>query len=179
MTQDNTMSKTTSLIIIFVFLIAGLIGNLLSYFDYTTYESITSIVNGIARGIGIILLIQHLSFKRTRPYFQLFLGFMCIFIIGILFKFSHWPYSNIILTMGLMGLPTTYIIRFIKKQNKKRLDILKVLWVTLIFTMIMFSINHWPYLQELLLIENLLFLMLIIDFLYQRIHAKRQYQSIQ
>ena len=170
------MNNKTKLIIIGSLIILGFIGNLLNYFDIKTFNLLTSVANGTGRVGGIILLTHHVSLKRQdhRPYFQMILGFLCILIIGILFKFSHWPYSNFILNIGLLGFPITYIIRFGRKQHKKVLDILKVLWVTLIFIMLIFNINHWPYVHELLIVENFIFIFMIIDFVAQNFQTSKQ-----
>lgn len=167
------MKKITPLIFI-ALLAVGLTGELFNYFENAKFNLISNIAFEAGRLGGIILFTINFSFLKARPYIQLILGFLCLIIIGMLFKASHWPYSKIIFYIGLYGIPITYIIKFIRKQSKKRLDFLKVMWVLSIFVKITFSINHWPFGEELFILENFLFVIMFSDFVYQSIKTNKQ-----
>ncbi|WP_323787469.1 GldL-related protein [Psychroserpens sp.] len=54
-------------------------------------------------------------------------------IFGALFKIMHWPYSNLLMSIGSCAILILYTIRFIYKKEKVRIDYIKlglvVLWV--------------------------------------------------
>jgi hypothetical protein len=161
------MNNKTTVLIIGILLILGLSGELLNYFNISTFDFLTKIAIGIGRLGGIILILQNGTLTKTRPFFQFILFLLGITILGGLFKILHWPYNNAILLSGLFGVPTVYAIRFFKKLNKKRLDILKFLWLTTLYIAAIFKIEHWPFGNELLTIEGILFVLLFMDFSIQ------------
>ncbi|MBK7856901.1 MAG: hypothetical protein IPJ79_20225 [Bacteroidetes bacterium] len=174
--KKNVRQNKSTLITICVLLIVGLIGELTNtyYFHNAMFDTIVGIASSIGQLWGIILLIKDGPLLKTRPYFQLILFFFGITIIGSLFKIQHWPWAGIMLTIGLLGIATIYAIRFLKKQNKKRLDILKFLWVTVIYIGATLRIQHWPYGHELLILQSILLVILFVDFSYQHIQTNEK-----
>lgn len=73
-----TMQKFDKTIIFFVglFLIVGLMGEILFYFDITQYSNITQTATAIGRIGGLILLISHGTLIRVKLLFQLILVFL-------------------------------------------------------------------------------------------------------
>jgi hypothetical protein len=78
--------------------------------------------------LGLLLLALNSDILKT-IYFKLILLAMAIVILGEVFYLLHWPGSYALIISGAAGVITTYGIRFYLKQGKKRLDILKFLWV--------------------------------------------------
>ena len=57
---------------------------------------------------------------------------LVLLIIGALFKIMHWPYSLILIFTAVVTLVLLYIIRFLNKKSRNKLDYVKlgivVLW---------------------------------------------------
>lgn len=49
-----------------------------------------------------------------------------ILIFGILFKIMHWPYANIIIVSAFSLIAVFYLIRFLYKEGKTSLDVIKL-----------------------------------------------------
>ncbi|WP_299315995.1 hypothetical protein [uncultured Aquimarina sp.] len=79
--------------------------------------------------IGFFMLLSNGTFIKTK-YFKIAQGIFAIVIIGVLLKIMHWTaYANHIIVVGLIGIATSYLLSFLKKPIKKRLDYLKLIWV--------------------------------------------------
>lgn len=102
-------------------------------------------VNGLRIGgvIGFSLLLSNGTFIKTK-YFKIALVIFAIVIIGVLLKILHWiPYANYIITLGISGVVITYFLSFLKKQTKKQLDYLKLIWVIVGFTISILGFSHF------------------------------------
>lgn len=82
----------------------------------------------VAKFIGIFLLIYNGTIIKTR-YFRIIQIGAAILIIGALFKIMHWFGGDELLLIASAGISVTYFLRFLAKDKKGFLDILKVLWV--------------------------------------------------
>ena len=165
------MNNKTTILFTGTLLIIGLLGEVLGIRQFGYY---TQLAIGLGRLGGIILLLQQGTLIKTRPFFQLILFFLGIATVGALFTIQGWPYNNIILVTGLLGVPTIYTIRFIKKQDKERLDFLKILWVSIFYIGTTFKLEHWPLGKELISIEGFLFLIMFLDFANQQFRTGKQ-----
>lgn len=81
-----------------------------------------------------ITLMVRYSNIRTTYYWRLVLISFSISLIGILAKLQHWYWSRTVLLIGISGIVISYLIRFIRKPIKLRLDYLKILTVTSFLT---------------------------------------------
>lgn len=96
----------------------------------------------ISETAGFFMLLVNGTFIKTK-FFRYSKGVIAIVILGILFRIMHWPYGQILFSVGFLGIPVCYVLSFIQKSIKKRLDILKLLWVVLAFGGGTFSTLHW------------------------------------
>ncbi len=172
------MQKDDKTIIFFVglFLIVGLLGELLFYLDVRQFAFITRKADILGRLGGLFLFLRQGTLIKSRPFFLLTIIFICIVIIGAITKILHWQFNNIILPTGLIGIPIIYFIHFVKKQDKHRLDILKLIWVTVYFTSTIFVTQHFPYGKALNKIEWFLFLLMFADYFFTNYRLDRSGQ---
>ena len=149
-------------------LIIGLLGELLFYFNITRFGDITQTITAIGRLGGLTLLLKQGTLIKGKLFFQLILSFSGLAVIGVIVKIMHCPFANIILLTGMVFIPIIYFIHFLKKQPKCYLDILKFAWVTILYTSVIFLIQHFPFGHELQAIEGLLFLIMFSAFAYKQ-----------
>jgi len=75
-----------------------------------------------------------------------------ILIIGALFKVMHWPYSQKLMFIGGIAIGVLYVLRFLYKKSKQRLDYIKLaivlLWV-LSYLVKAFHLYNIPYIIEI------------------------------
>jgi hypothetical protein len=74
-----------------------------------------------------------------------------IAFIGTIFKLNHWPGAGILITIGLVTLvlifiPAALINHYKAAGNKQNLFLHIITWLTcfIIFTSMLFKIQHWP-----------------------------------
>ena len=158
------MSNKSAIIITGILLVTGLLGELLYSFGIYQFTSVTQVLIGLARICGILLIFRQGTLTKERLLFPLLLIAVVIAIIGALFKITHAPKADLILSIGLYCTPIIYTIHFLRKANKNRFDILKLLWVTAYCIASLFLFRHMPYGHELKVAEGLLFLLLFLDF---------------
>ncbi|WP_405209384.1 GldL-related protein [Aquimarina sp. LLG6339-5] len=46
--------------------------------------------------------------------------------LGTVFKIMHWPFNNMIIIIGCIGIVCVYLLHFIEKPIKEQLDYLKL-----------------------------------------------------
>lgn len=115
-----------------------------------------------ANFIGLILLLYNGTIFKT-IYFIIILFFLCIAIVGVVFKIMHWPWANILVLASILGMLVTYAIRFFKKQEKRRFDVLKLLWITTLLVGTLCVILKWlP--KEITYVSNFILWLTIADF---------------
>lgn len=75
-----------------------------------------------------------------------------IIFAGAIFKFMHWPGAGILLTIGITTLVTAFLpialINSYKSKQSKDFKLLYIItWITclVVFTAMLFKIQHWPY----------------------------------
>jgi len=91
---------------------------------------------------GMLLLLQNGSFLKTR-YSRIAMGLIALVIIGALFKIMHWPYNSVLLWIGCIGIVASYFFHFMKKPIKKRLDYLKLAWVSGMYMGALLRLYHY------------------------------------
>jgi len=72
-------------------------------------------------------------FAYTRWRRILFL-LIAIGFVGLLLRFSHWPYAQLIITLPNLGIPVIYTIWFFRKREQTTNDFLKAVWIIIHFT---------------------------------------------
>jgi hypothetical protein len=89
------------------------------------------------------------------------LGMITVLIIfsGTIFKVNHFPGAGILLTIGLatlvlVFLPAALINNYKEEGNSRNLSLYIVTWLTsfVVFTAMLFKIQHWPHASILLTI---------------------------
>ena len=157
------MKNKTFLILICIAALVALVGLftlMITYFEsgWIFLSSGLSIVNFL----GFIMLLKNSSLTQT-IYFRYVSIFIAIIIFGSMFKIMHWPGSAIILTIGLIGVPIIYLIRFINKPIKNQIDIIKLAWVVIAYITALGVIMHWlP--RYFTYLPNLIMLTTVIQF---------------
>jgi hypothetical protein len=80
---------------------------------------------------------------------------LIILIIGALFKIMHWPYANRLMLIGGVSISILYLIRFLYKKPKNKIDFVKLslvfLWL-INYLIDAFHVFNIPYLFEALLV---------------------------
>jgi hypothetical protein len=89
------------------------------------------------------------------------LGLLTILILvaGTVFKINHYPGAGILLTVGIfllviVFLPLALMNSYRSEENNKNLILYIVTWITafVVFTAMLFKVQHWPYSGLLLMI---------------------------
>jgi hypothetical protein len=111
---------------------------------------------------GLLMLVLASNIMKT-IYFKLILFSMAIVLIGEVFFINQWTGSFLILIAGAFSVITSYSIRFYSKKEKKRLDVLKLLWVlTTYIAMLLIVLNYLP--KETGYACELIFWAMIVDY---------------
>jgi hypothetical protein len=83
-----------------------------------------------------------------------FMGLVAVLLMstGAIFKVNHWPAAAIMMTVGtiilvLLFLPAALINHYRAEGNKQNRSLYIVTWITcfVVFTGMLFKIQHWPY----------------------------------
>lgn len=161
----NKMTSKNLLRIISSSLFVILIGIILNLF-YQTKEigyvllNIGAVVGQLS---GIYLLFRN-SMLQTTVFWKIIKFFIGLTILGALFKIQHWVGAGILLLISQLGICATYTIRFLLKKYKKRLDILKFLYIFSATTTYILTVQHWIR-GEYRLFPLLIFWILLLDFI--------------
>lgn len=96
---------------------------------------------------------------------------MAVVIIGEIFFIKQWAGSFLLLIVGAFSAITIYSIRFYSKIEKKRLDVLKLLWVlTTYIAMSLIVLNYLP--KEAGYVSELIFWVMILDYVISSKNTK-------
>ncbi|MGX7668248.1 GldL-related protein [Flavobacterium pedocola] len=127
--------------------------------------------------IGLLILLYYGNFITTK-YFS-YAKVLFLFIgLGSLFKLMHWPYSSSLLIFGMCSLLLLYVKSFMDKQQKIRLDYLKLAWALTAVPCKLVRILHlvsFEYRTVVQLIPQVIMLFALLDFLRNEF-VKRQQQ---
>ncbi len=125
----------------------------------------------IAQLLGIFMLIMNSQIQKT-VYWKVILFCLVVSLIGGMLKILHLEYANEILLLGMLGIVTTYIVRFIYKKNKGLLDILKLLWVMAAYTIGFLILLHYLS-KDYFGVASVLFWLMIIYFVFLELFRKQ------
>ena len=87
-------------------------------------ETVLSIINLT----GALYLLQSGQFFKTK-FFKIASLFIAAYIIGILFKITHFVFANELITISSVAILLLYVKYFTTKPVKNRLEYLKLAWV--------------------------------------------------
>lgn len=104
---------------------------------------------GIAEFMALAVMLISGTFMQTR-YFKFAVAIVFCVLFGVVFKILHLVGGDLVLSLSLLLLPVPYLVYFIVKKNRKRVDVLKLITVlvyslTSQFVLMHFSIedNYW------------------------------------
>lgn len=167
------IKNTTALILLgaaITFILTGAISMVLNPENYATANLILYIGLNGGQLIGLVLLINNGTLMKT-IYGRIISFGIGILIIGVLFKIMHWPGYPLILLIAVLLIVTTYSVRFLKKKEKKRLDILKFLWVIIGYSITIMILQHWIS-DEYSIVAQILFWLALTDFVITGLRDK-------
>jgi hypothetical protein len=108
------------------------------------------------------------------------LASVLILVTGTLFKINHWPFAGTLLIIGITSLavlflPLALINHYRAEGTRQTLPLYLVTWITafVVFTGMLFKVQHWPFAGYLLLI-SLPFPYVVFLPVYLRITSKIQ-----
>lgn len=121
----------------FATIIIGLLIALVGYWienftSMSTDWNWTNVGLWISETAGFFMLLMHGTFIRSKFFRYLKLVFP-IMLISLVFKLMHWPFADVLVITGLLGLILVYFLSFLSKPVKKRLDYLKLAWVLIVY----------------------------------------------
>lgn len=172
------MKNKISFIAIIIFLLVSISGLFIIEFSPQKKlgETLNTIGLSLAQLIGLIMLVTNGTILTTKIFrtIQIGIGFL---MIGAIFKIMHWPGASIILLVSMFTIAITYLVRFIYKKNKIRLDVLKLLWVLFAYIGGLFILMHLlP--PEFGNLTHLILWLAIIDFIITGIKNKTLFKQI-
>ncbi len=158
MTEKNLIN------IIYLTFGAILIGLLGMAFSEKSLYLFFDIGSGLFVLTGGYLIVKTGRFIKT-SYFR-FLGIgVSVLIIGAVFKIMHWLYVPLILAFGYAWIIILYLIYQIQNKNRKWLDWIKLVCLTMLLVSKYFLTMHWPYQDELYIVSVLLLVVLVIEYI--------------
>jgi len=97
-----------------------------------------------------------------------------MFVIGVLFKFQHWPGAGVALTLSLLIFALIYspllmIDRnsFAKNSAQKLVNLAGMIGMTIIGISVLFKLQHWPGAGIGVIIGNLILIILVPVLFYR------------
>jgi len=101
-----------------------------------------------------------------------------LFVIGVLFKWQHWPGAGIALTLSILlfaaGYSPLLLIdrnKFAQSTNQKMINLAGMIAMIIIAVSFLFKIQHWPGAGAGVVVGNLT-LIVLVPLLYY--HASRE-----
>lgn len=79
---------------------------------------------------GMFFLLYMGTFIKTK-YFRYSKLLFALLLVGALFKITNWFNSDLFFIVGFLGILVMYVLSFIQKPFKNRLDYLKLAWITI------------------------------------------------
>jgi hypothetical protein len=165
------MNKFLCFAIIFLLLL-GIVGQFTSLSPELTMYADGLVT--VAEDLGIIMMLINGTFISTR-LFKVSLLFIGLAILGFIFKVMHLPGADQLLLYPFIGVWLVYFIHFLLKQDKKALDVLKVLMLLSFMALpplIMLHIASEESREIFVLINRALFWLTFLYFLYNGYKGK-------
>ena len=158
------MNNKLNLIIILVGFLTAIVGWVLSTIE-NNVEVYYRLFNGglvLAKFASVALLVRN-SNLFSLVYGWIFQACAGLIFLGAIIKILHLPGANQVLFLALLIIPVSYLVRFLKKEQKRRLDIIKLLWVTAACVSGVLFLGHWVS-REILYVPDVLFWLMVLDF---------------
>lgn len=140
--------------------LATILLNLLSYNEIIDYVYVYS--TNIFSLLGLYLLFYNSSIRQT-IFWRILNVCIAILLVGAWMKIIHLPTADIVVTIALSSISITYIMRFIKKEKKSHLDILKLFWILSAFIIANLIFLHIVT-KDFIIISRTLFCITLLDF---------------
>lgn len=119
---------------------------------------------------GMFLLLSNGTFLKTK-YSRIVMGLFAFMLIGTAFMIMHWPYGNSLLVVGCIGIVISYLVHFLKKPIKKRLDYIKLAWVSVLYIGAILRLYHLITVEYRIL-TTVLMILALMDYMLPRIKNK-------
>lgn len=97
----------------------------------------------ISAGMLFIYLSYSSRSLRHKQGTPVFIGFGVLFI-GAVLKLMHWPFSSIVLLVGLSMTSIAYILFYARFTKKNSIDTLKLIWLLGVDAHVVLYIFRWP-----------------------------------
>lgn len=126
--------------------------------------------NGLAEFAGFFLVLRNGTILRT-IYWDIIKLCFAVVLVGVFLKIQHYPFSDIVLATGLLGVAITYAIRFLNKKQKMRSDVIKLLWVMTAYVgAVLFLLHLVP--KEVMYASAAVLWLVILDFIITGFYRK-------
>jgi len=101
------------------------------------------LVNYTAYSCLLYLIYNSRSLRSKKSF--IFIAGNLLFIISIFFKIMHWPYVNELMILASLIIFAGYLIFFNKNTSRNWLDMLKLSWVGVSISTIIWVLLKLPY----------------------------------
>ena len=160
--------------LITLLLFVAICGSVLDAFGLRSFDNLAKIASVTGRLGALVLTVYEGTTMETPPYWQPILLFGVVTIAGVVFKIMHWPLGLPMLLSGLSIVTVLYSVRYVFKQNKTILDLLKLLWILSLLISVILKLEHWPYGEVAITVQSVLFIAVFVSFYLQDIKANKQ-----
>jgi hypothetical protein len=154
---------------IFLFVIAILYAFAVVIYLVPTWQTVHyQTIIGIAEKVALIMMLVNGTFYPSRLSKIAFIG-VALIIVGALFKTLHLNGADEMIVVGNVEVLVCYLIHFIRKHPKKRLDVLKLLVVVSFSVQAVVVIMHlvsWEGRDIMQVTTSVIFALTFIDFVY-------------
>ena len=127
-----------------------------------SYQSLTTTIK-IIQLLAIVGIIKDGTTIRTIHFRFIQIG-AALYIVGLMFKVMHWPFAMEIGAVALSLGMFSYVVGFMNKKSKTKLDVLKVCWVIAFASSSFVVLNHLMK-REVVIVSELLAWFLILFYL--------------
>jgi len=145
---------------------------ILAFIGYTSLSDTLTIYKSelvtVAENVGIIMMLVNGTFIDTR-LFKIALFIAGLIVLGVLLKILHMPGADELLLYPFILLFCLYLVHFINKKPKRRIDILKVVMLASFLVpppLMVLHIISGENREVFVLISHTLFRLTFLDFLY-------------
>ena len=142
-----------------------------SVIDYPFVENFKNINYYVFGGITLLIMIVKSDIWMNKLIRKFIALQILLFLFVAFFKILHWP-NLIVIYLCYLVLMTLYFIRFLKKEEKRFLDILKFLWIVSLSIMTVFKLLHYPFQIQIELLYQIVFWFMIVFYWIDWIRLK-------
>ena len=114
------------IVILSIISLTTLLYNTIKYNEIIDYITVFS--TNILSLLGLYLLFSNSSIRKT-IFWRIINICIAILLVGAWMKIIHLSMANTIITIAISSIGLTYLMRFIKKNDKTHLDFLKACWI--------------------------------------------------